>query len=294
MELSQTFIGAIISLLLITSCSSESREVAQQSMQHTVIDFTDMGIFTSGIEGPAIDSKGRLFVVNYKEQGTIGLVDKKGDVTNYLTLPEGSIGNSIQFDKGDTMYVADYAGHVIYKISPGKVIDTLIHHSRFNQPNDIALAEIGVVYASDPNWLDNTGQLWLIKQGKAVLQEDNMGTTNGMALNLDESKLYVNESVQRNVWVYSIDEEGELSNKILFHHFEDKGMDGMKIDSDGNLYIARYGAGVIVVLSPNGEVINSYNLKGKFPTNLVFSEDGNSIFVTLQKRKGIEQIILNR
>ena len=30
--------------------------------------------FTSGIEGPAVDSEGNLYAVNYKKEGTIGIV----------------------------------------------------------------------------------------------------------------------------------------------------------------------------------------------------------------------------
>ena len=67
-------------------------------------------------------------------------------------------------------------------------------------------------------------------------------------------------------------------------------MDGMKMDAKGNLHIARYAAGEIAVLSPEGKLIKSYPLQGQHPTNLVFSKDGKRIFVTMQKRKGVEVI----
>ena len=34
--------------------------------------------FTSGIEGPAVDSEGNLYAVNYKKEGTIGIVRPDG------------------------------------------------------------------------------------------------------------------------------------------------------------------------------------------------------------------------
>ena len=38
-------------------------------------DLTGEGTFTSGIEGPAVDRNGNLFAVNFREQGTVGIVD---------------------------------------------------------------------------------------------------------------------------------------------------------------------------------------------------------------------------
>jgi gluconolactonase len=303
MELSKAIIGALTLLGLISSCSknidtnqeklSSFNEVIENIDTIKSSDFTAANVFTDGIEGPAIDSEGNLFIVNFSKQGTIGFIDKNGIGEVYLTLPEGSIGNSIQFDADDNMYVADYAGHNIYKISKSKVVDTLIHCPEFTQPNDIALSSNGCFYASDPKWSDESGQLWLIKKNnKAILLEDSMGTTNGIALSPNETNLYVNESVQKNVWVYDILENGELTNKKLFHKFDDFGMDGMKFDAKGNLNIARYGAGVIAVLSPEGELVKKYLLQGDKPTNLVFSKDGKTIFVTMQGRKCVEKIIL--
>ena len=52
-----------------------------------------------------------------------------------------------------------------------------------------------------------------------------MGTTNGIEVSPDETKLYVNESVQKNIWVYDLDSDGNISNKILFYSFEDYGLD---------------------------------------------------------------------
>jgi sugar lactone lactonase YvrE len=82
-----------------------------------------------------------------------------------------------------------------------------------------------------------------------------MGTTNGIEVSPDEKTLYVNESVQRKVWAYDLSDSGAISNKRLLIEFPDFGFDGMKCDKAGNLYAARYGKGVIVVLSPDGKII---------------------------------------
>ena len=43
--------------------------------------------FTSGIEGPAVDSEGNLYAVNYKKEGTIGIVRPDGSHGCFLVLP---------------------------------------------------------------------------------------------------------------------------------------------------------------------------------------------------------------
>lgn len=134
------------------------------------------------------------------------------------------------------MLVADYTGHNILKVDmQTKAISTYAHESRMNQPNDIALAPGGNLYASDPDWPNQKGQLWLITpDGKVTLLESDMGTTNGIDVSPDGKKLYVNESAQLKVWIYDIKPDGTLKNKRLFHTFEGFGMDGIRCDVKGN------------------------------------------------------------
>jgi gluconolactonase len=101
--------------------------------------------------------------------------------------------------------------------------------------------------------------------------------------------LYVNESVQRNVWQFDIDIEGNLSNKQLLIKFEDGGMDGMRCDKKGNLYITRHGKGEIVIVSPEGKIIQTVKTKGLKTSNICFGgKDGKTCYVTLQDRKCLE------
>jgi len=259
---------------------------------HTVTDFTVPDLFTGSIEGPAFDSSGLLYVVNFGQNGTIGIVDDKGNAQLFVHLPQGSIANSIKFNSAGEMLLADYPKHNVLKVEMRtRTVSVFSHNDAFNQPNDLCINSRNQLFASDPHWKTNTGKLWRIDpDGSSVLLEDSMGTTNGIELSPDEKTLYVNESVQRIVWKYTVDETGTISNKTLFHTFPDFGMDGMKCDRDGNLYITRYGKGTIAVLSPNGVLLKEILLTGKKCSNLVFGGTGGRIiFVTMQDRKMIEQ-----
>ena len=255
-------------------------------------DYVTDNVFTQGIEGPAVDTKGNLYAVSFAEDGTIGIVDKKDNAQLFVKLPKGSTGNGIRFDRKGFMYVADYSGHNVLKIDPEtKAVSVYAHSDKMNQPNDIAIAKSGVIYASDPNWKDSTGNLWKVAtDGTVSLLEANMGTTNGVEVSTDEKHLYVNESVQRKVWKYDIETKtGNVKNKRLLIEFPEHGLDGMRCDEEGNLYIARYAAGEVTVVSPQGTVIERIKLKGQKPTNVAFGgADGKTVYVTLQERGAIE------
>ena len=116
-----------------------------------------------------------------------------------------------------------------------------------------------------------------------------MGTTNGVEISPAEDKLYVNESVQKSIWVYDLDSKLNISNKKLFYKFDDFGLDGMRCDIKGNIYVTRHGKGTVVLLSPEGKIINEIQLKGKKPSNIAFGgHDGRTVYVTLQDRGYIE------
>ncbi len=123
---------------------------------------TPSGEYTSGIEGPAADLDGTLFVVNIGKPGTIGkLALGHSQSEKFIDLPKGSVGNAIRFDRSGTMFVADYKKHNILAIRKGAVEPEVVFHSDLmNQPNDITVTRDGTIYASDPNWKGLKGQIW--------------------------------------------------------------------------------------------------------------------------------------
>jgi sugar lactone lactonase YvrE len=279
------FISALIVAGSFYSCSGTKKLFVAE-------DLTAENLFSVNIEGPAFDKNGQLYVVNYLHDGTIGKVAPDGTCSMFIELPEGSIANCIQFDSKGNMFLPDFTGHNILHVDMlTEKVSVFCHEPGMYSPNDLCMNRNGQLFASDPDWKREIGQLWRIDtDGKPVLLETGMGTTNGIELSPDEKTLYLNESAQLNVWKYDVDEKGNISNKQLFYKFDDFGLDGMKCDKNGNLYITRWGKGTIVVLSPEGKFIREIPLKGKKCSNLVFGgEKGKTVFVTLQDRKGMEK-----
>lgn len=244
---------------------------------------TRPGEFTEGIEGPACDREGNIFAVNFARQQTIGRTAPDGKSEVFVTLPGRSTGNGIVFDRAGLMYVADYVGHNVLRIDlKSRRVEVLAHDDRMNQPNDLAIAPDGTLFASDPNWKAGTGQLWRIGlSGRTTLLATNLGTSNGIEVSPDGRTLYLNESVQRNVWAWTIQPDGALANRRLIRQFPDFGFDGMRADVDGNLYITRHGKGTVVKMTPTGEVLKEIPVLGSRPSNLCFGgPDGRTVYVT--------------
>jgi len=264
---------------------------------------TPAGEYTFGIEGPAADLDGNLFVVNLGKPGTIGkLAAGSTRSEKFIDLPEGSVGNAIRFDREGTMFIADYKKHHIFQVRKGSQDPEVYFHSDLmSQPNDITVARDGTIYASDPNWKGRSGQIWRLTktadgsvQGQVMTTPRTMGTTNGIDLSPDGNTLYVGESNSGQIWSYAI-HGNELTNAQLVKTFEADTIDGIRTDVAGKLLIARILKGTIAVMRPDGTVEKEIALKGKEPTNLAFGgADGRTVFVTQRQGGYIESFRTNQ
>lgn len=265
---------------------------------------TPPGEYTSGIEGPAVDASGNLYVVNFRESGTIGKLAAGASQSQLFTsLPAGSIGNGIRFDREGRMYVADFKKHNVWVIASGETTPKLYFHSdRFNQPNDLAIAADGTLYASDPHFkVPVGGQIWRITrgadgrgQGEVMSSPRRLGTTNGLDLSPDGKTLYVSESSSRQVWAYRLD-GNRLLDPRLVKGFPDFEVDGLRADADGRIYLARLSAGKIAIIGADGSLQREVATTGKQPTNLSFGgPDGRTVFVTQKEGRFIESFRADR
>jgi len=271
----------IISLLLLALLGRAAPSMAQDLFVATPL--TAAGGFTAGVEGPAVDAAGNIYAANFGRQQAIGIVTPQGAAREFASLPGASVPNGMRFDREGALYVADYVGHTIFRIAPGATTpQPYAHEPAMNQPNDLAITADGVLYASDPDWARETGRVWRIDPGgRVTLAAEGLGTANGIEVSPDGRTLYVNESAQRAIWAFTIAADGALSDKRLLRRFADFGLDGMRADVDGNLYVSRFGKGTIVKLAPDGAVLREIRLPGDRPSNLCFGgPDGRTVYVT--------------
>ena len=197
------------------------------------------------------------------------------------------------------MFIADYKKHNLLVIEPGATAAKVFFHSdQFHQPNDLAIAADGTLFASDPRF-PHSGQIWRIARGadgkasgQVMSSDRTMGATNGIDLSPDGRTLYVSEPDTREVWAYRLDGT-KLTSPRLVKKFDAAELDGLRTDIDGKIYVARPLNGTIAVLAPDkpaeSALVREILLRGKEPTNLTFGgPDGKSVFVTQRQGRFIE------
>ena len=273
-----TWLGGMLGWVALLATAT----AAADEKPYVATPLTQPGEFTKGIEGPGCDGDGNIFAVNFGKEQTIGKVSPKGVGEVFVTLPGKSVGNGIVFDKLGRMYVADYVGHNVLRVDMQTKKIEVFAHAAMSQPNDLAIAPNDTIYASDPDWPNGKGRVWMVSTaGEIKPVVTDMGTTNGIEVSPDGHWLYVNESVQRNVWKFPIKADGTLGSKKLIKQFPDHGFDGMRCDVDGDLYITRHGKGTVVIMTPEGRILHEIDILGTSPTNLCFGgPDGKTVYVT--------------
>ena len=140
--------------------------------------------YTFQIEGPAVDAAGNLYVGNLKIKddpkngGAIGRVKAGEKISSpFAILPVSKVGtkpvksktSGIRFDRDGRMYATDFNNHNIFVFESGQSIPKIYFHSDdFHQPNDLAIAKDGTLYASDPlrpKGAPASGRIWRITRG---------------------------------------------------------------------------------------------------------------------------------
>jgi gluconolactonase len=177
---------------------------------------------------------------------------------------------------------------------------------RLNSPNDLVYRSDGTLFFTDPNFglpkfaddrrkeLPFTG-VFALRNGKVKLITKDLTGPNGIALSPDEKYLYVGNWDDNNkvVMRYRIAEDGTVSESTVFFDMTsapgEDAIDGIKIDTAGNLYVS--GPGGLWILSPEGRHLGTI-VPPKHPHNFAWGgDDGRTLY--LCARSGLYRMTLN-
>lgn len=213
-----------------------------------------------------------------------------GDTTVFLE-PSGH-SNGITAGTRGRILLAQHDGQVARLTENGDVepLATEYDGQRLNSPNDLDVHSDGSIYFTDPPYgvseedreLDFSGVYRLHPDGTLDLLTREFERPNGICFSPDESRLYVNDSQENLIRVYDVAEDGSIANGRLFAAPEDPdaegSTDGMKVDTEGNLYTT--GPGGVWIYSPDGALIDRLSVP-EAPTNLAFGgPDMRTLYIT--------------
>jgi L-arabinonolactonase len=121
--------------------------------------------------------------------------------------------------------------------------------------------------------LESCGRIYCIsRDGSSRSFAAQLGCPNAMCWSLDHTTFYVADSV--NGWLYAYDfhlASGKIDARREFCRFPDLGLpDGAAVDCEGNIWNARWGAGALVRITPNGALDKIVKMPVSNPTACCF------------------------
>jgi gluconolactonase len=283
-------------------------------------------------EGPAVAPDGALYFTDMpfgKDDGMILRFDPKTHKTTVFT-DKAYKSNGLAFDlEGNLLSCdgADGGGRCIrrwnLKNGTNVVVADRYQGKRLNSPNDLCVDLKGRIYFTDPRYggrepreLAREAVYRIEKDGTVIEITHDVEKPNGLALSPDQRTLYVadhNNGGNRlsptdpepkrgamKIYAFALNEDGLVkgARRTLVDFGKQNGCDGMRVDSDGNIYmairsLARPG---LMVIDPKGRELaflptGPINQSGLFedwkgiPSNVEFGvgADSNTLYVTIDK-----------
>ena len=167
---------------------------------------------------------------------------------------------------------------------------------KFNSPNDVVIHSNGAVYFTDPTYGRIREELGVLRDPVLAfrgvyrippdrkdlqLLVDDFEQPNGLCFSIDETKLYVNDTVRGHIRVFDVSGDGTVKNGRIWATLVGEGVgvaDGMKTDGQGHIYCT--GPGGIHVFRPDAECLGVIHLSER-PANFAWGGgDFRTLFVT--------------
>lgn len=227
-------------------------------------------------EGIVFDASGTAFASVLANE-TVFVMRGDGPPERWYTTKEPN-GHKIL---PDGTHVLAARGGVHHIDANGKMIAVLA--PELATPNDLALDGDGGIYVTVPaeSGDDRSAMrsgVYYIDAARVVRKvADGFCYPNGVAVRADGKSLVVNDSCNRRIHEFTIASPGVLTDRRLFAELPNPKStpDGMTFDRAGRLYLADYGAGVVVVFDPSGRIIRQYPTGLQHASNVAFG--GNSL-----------------
>lgn len=206
--------------------------------------------------------------------------DMPGDHMRRWTPSEGIttfrkpcfMANGNAYDRQGRLVTCEHSSSRVTRTEPDGTITVLASHygdKELNSPNDIVVRSDGTIFFSDPDFgrrerfgiprekdLDFQGVYLIKPDGELKLLVDDFGQPNGLCFSLDEKRLWVNDTPRRHIRVFDVVGDGfELAGGEIWAELGgvegERTPDGMKIDTEGNLFCV--GPGGVHVFDTEGE-----------------------------------------
>ena len=237
-------------------------------------------------EGPAVDKDGKIY---FTDQNNDRIYVWDEDTGCSLWLEGTNRANGMIFDKKGRLIACTELHNELGYFDKDKkyhVIASGYNGKLLNGPNDVWVTKKGEYYFTDPYWQrsfwpkdrveeqDVKGVYFVNKKGEIKRVVNDFKVPNGIIGSPDGKTLYIADMGDRKTWKYTIQPNGDLTNKTFF---APSGSDGVTMDNLGNIYLT---GRKVSVYSPAGELIQEIDVP-EVPANVTFGGKNRDIlFIT--------------
>lgn len=210
-------------------CNVSDRKVLRLTPEGQLTQVLEVREFAPG--GLAWHKDGRLFVAGLDQPsrtgGIIAFSPENGKIQTIIGTDAGYMPNDLVFDKDGGFYFTDFKG--------GATVPT------------------GGVYYVSPDLCSITPVI------------PNMAQANGVALSPDGKTLWATEYANNRL--HRVNLAGPtnvpLTGSKILYHFTGPAPDSMRVDTQGNVYVAVVGQGRVIIFNPAGIPIGQVLLPGR-------------------------------
>jgi gluconolactonase len=275
---------SLLVLVVTLLAGGDVAKVVEPVRLFTVPEFCEGVVFDR--EGNGYISHGK-FVTKFNLDGKHEIWAQTGGANGHKILADG------------THLLCDRSQKAVLRLSDdGKILGKAASEcdgKPLRAPNDLTLDPTnGGFYFTDPEGSDLDHRIGTVHfvdaAGKVHLVDKGLAYPNGIVLTPDRKRLYVDETFTRQVHVYDVLGAGKVGPRRLFAeipkldasagHVADL-VDGMCVDADGNLYVARFGTGRIEAFDASGKHLRSLPAGNITCSNVAFGgPNHDQLFVT--------------
>jgi gluconolactonase len=271
------------------------------------------------VEGPAWNAaEGTLFfsdpnantIYRYDPDGALAIFRTK---SGYKGLDIGRYhqpgSNGLAFDRDGRLTIDEHGNRRVTRLEKNGELSVLADRyqgKRLNSPNDLVYKSDGALYFTDPPFgLPQTydapqkelpfSGIFRLSNGALQLLSQELAGPNGLAFSPDERFLYVTnwETARKVVLRFPVKADGSLDAPATFLDLSgvagEEALDGIKVDSLGNVFVS--GPGGVWIVSPEGKKLGVLRV-GELPANFAWGDrDRKALYMT--GRSGLYRVRLN-
>ena len=210
--------------------------------------------------------------------------------------------NGLTFDRQGRLIACEHGNRRVSRTEKDGATTVLASHyqgKRLNSPNDVVVKSDGSIYFTDPPYglnrrpqeLPYQGVFRIAPNGEMALLVDDFDKPNGLAFSPDEKVLYIADTARKHVRAFDVAADGTITNGRVFAETRGPGRggpDGMKVDTDGRLYVTSVGG--TWVFDKSGKHVGTI-VTPEQPANCAFGGEGHrTLFITA--RQSVYRVVL--